>query len=103
LFESSNSHLPSLFFVSLTLVIDLLGINFIIANGTREYKLFCAAVLSDRLANRKAAFDSIFDAYSLPVSHLLSSSTNSFNSKQRFIGEDADVMVLRFDDWVITN
>ncbi len=115
LFESSNSHLSALFFVSLTLVMDLLGINFIIANATREYKLFCAEVLSNRLDNRKAALDAIYDAYSVPLSTVQSAKARQLGEKKDIknnnelrqqdasksdLTENFDIMVLRLEDWV---
>ena len=108
LFESSNSHLSALFFVSLTLVMDLLGINFIVANGTREYKLFCAKVHSNRLNNRKAALDAIFDAYSVPLSTLLSANARQLRQQDTSASASAsdsdseyyDTMVMRVEDWV---
>ncbi len=107
-----HSKASMIFFVSLSLVADLLCLSFIVANGTREYKLYCVKVFNQRLFYRRLALHSVFDAYSTPL-HAVTTVKNRDESNNKRLSNnqpvpganlnpylDPQLEVMRKSDWV---
>ena len=62
----SVNNLGPLFFISLTIIAEILCINLIIAIGSTEYKAFAAKNLKLRYTNRRVALQACFQLYAQP-------------------------------------
>lgn len=60
------NNLGPLFFISLTIIAEILCINLIIAIGSTEYKAFAAKNLKLRYTNRRVALQACFQLYAQP-------------------------------------